>query len=397
MPADARALAWVALARSAIPQRALVTLLRAFGSPDALHTATRRELEKLVAPALAARIVAERRDEPATAELDAAARWLDEPGHNLIAWDDADYPRALLELPDAPVVLFHLGRRDLLNQRAFAIVGSRNATPQGRAIAREFAAALGGIGLTIVSGLAAGIDAAAHEGALRTAGSTIAVVATGPDRVYPAKNRSLMAEIVADGAVITEFLPGTAARKENFPRRNRLISGLARGVLVVEATLSSGSLITARLAGEQGRDVFAIPGSIHSPFSKGCHKLIREGAKLVESAEDILGELGWAGASSATQASRGAGAEDDETSANAALDETLANAGSDETPASAARDEGAARAVLEAIGHGVATVDMIVERTGLAAAVVMAELVQQELAQRVAPLPGGGWQRLRAQ
>lgn len=378
MPADARALAWVALARSAIPQRALVTLLRAFGSPDALRAATRAQLERLVAPALAARIVAGRRDDPAaSAELDTTARWLDEPGHHLIAWDDADYPRALFELSDAPVALFHLGRRDLLNQPTFAIVGSRNATPQGTAIAREFAAALAGTGLTIVSGLAAGIDAAAHEGALRTAGSTIAVVATGPDRVYPAKNRSLMAEIVADGTVVTEFLPGTPARKENFPRRNRLISGLARGVLVVEATLSSGSLITARLAGEQGRDVFAIPGSIHSPFSKGCHKLIREGAKLVESAQDIVGELGWAGASPAVQATRGAGAEGDETSANAA------------------REKHTAGAVLDAIGHGVATVDMIVERTGLAAAVVMAELVRQELAQRVAPLPGGGWQRLR--
>lgn len=388
MPADARALAWVALARSAIPQRALVTLLRAFGSPDALHAATRSELEKLVAPALAARIVAGRRGEPAaSAELDATARWLDEPGHHLIAWDDADYPRALFELPDAPPALFHLGRRDLLNRPAFAIVGSRNATPQGAAIAREFAAALGGAGLTIVSGLAAGIDAAAHEGALRTAGSTIAVVATGPDRVYPAKNRSLMADIVADGAVVTEFLPGTEARKGSFPRRNRLISGLARGVLVVEATLSSGSLITARLAGEQGRDVFAIPGSIHSPFSKGCHKLIREGAKLVESVQDIIGELGWGGAPSAVQASRGAGVERDEPSANGARGEAIANA---------AREDATARAVLDAIGHGVATVDMIVERTGLAAAFVMAELVRQELAERVAPLPGGGWQRLRA-
>lgn len=373
MPADARTLAWVALARSAIPPRALVTLLRTFGAPEALQAATRAQLDKLVGPALGGRIAAARgAGHASVAELDATARWLDEPGHHLIAWDDADYPRALLELPDAPVALFHLGRRDLLNRPALAIVGSRNATPQGKAIAREFAAALGGAGLTIVSGLAAGIDTAAHEGALPSEGGTIAVVATGPDRVYPASNRVLMAAIASDGAIVTEFLPGTPSRKESFPRRNRLISGLARGVLVVEATLSSGSLITARLAGEQGRDVFAIPGSIHSPFSKGCHKLIREGAKLVESVDDVLGELGWAASADAAPTSRDVTVEADERGASDAV----------------------ATAVLEAIGHDVATVDMIVERTGLAAAVVVSELVRQELAERVAALPGGGWQRL---
>ena len=381
MPVDARTLAWVALARSAIPPRALVTLLRAFGSPDALQAATRTQLDRVVGPALGERIAAARgADAARAAELEAAARWLDEPGHHLIAWDDADYPRALLELADAPVALFHLGRRDLLGRRALAIVGSRNATPQGEAIAREFATALGTAGLTIVSGLATGIDTAAHEGALRTQGGTIAVVATGPDRVYPAKNRGLMAAIARDGAVVTEFLPGTPARKENFPRRNRLISGLARGVLVVEATLSSGSLITARLAGDQGRDVFAVPGSIHSPFSKGCHKLIREGAKLVESVDDIVGELGW------TAAPSGGGAAE----AGRAGEAGTGAAGT------GAADERTASIVLDAIGHGVATVDMIVERTGLVASVVMAELVRQELAQRVAGLPGGGWQRIGA-
>jgi DNA processing protein len=379
MPADARTLAWVTLARSALPQRALVTLLRAFGSPDALHSATQAQLDKVVGAALAGRIVAARRaDATDVAGIDSTLRWLDQSGHHLIAWDDADYPRALLELADAPAVLFHLGRRDLLNRPALAIVGSRNATPQGKQTAREFAAALGSAGLTIVSGLAAGIDTAAHEGALSSEGGTIAVVATGPDRVYPAKNRKLMAAIAADGAVVTEYLPGTPARKENFPRRNRLISGLARGVLVVEATLSSGSLITARLAGEQGRDVFAIPGSIHSPFSKGCHKLIRDGAKLVESVEDVVGELGWSRVPAATAVTAPAVA----SGAPAATSE----------PARGAADD-AARAVLEAIGHGVATVDLIVARTGLAAAIVVAELVRHELAQRVAALPGGGWQR----
>ena len=225
--------------------------------------------------------------------LGATSRWLDDPSHHVVAWDDAHYPRALLDIGHAPPVLFFIGRREILNRPAFAIVGSRNATPQGKANAREFAQALASAGLTIVSGLALGIDAAAHEGALTTEASTLAVVGTGPDRVYPARNRDLARRIADAGGIVSEFLPGTPPRKENFPRRNRLISGLARGVLVVEATLSSGSLITARWAGEQGREVFAIPGSIHSPFAKGCHKLIREGAKLVETAQDVLDELGF--------------------------------------------------------------------------------------------------------
>ena len=220
--------------------------------------------------------------------------WLAEPGHELIAWDDADYPQALLELGFAPPVLYFVGRREFLNRPALAIVGSRNATAQGRDNAQAFAQALSEAGITIVSGLAVGIDAAAHRGGLAGPGSTLAVVGTGPDRVYPARHRDLAHAIVAQGGMLSEFAPGTPPAAWNFPRRNRLISGLARGVLVVEAALSSGSLITARYAGEQGREVFAIPGSIHSPLSKGCHKLIREGAKLVETAQDILVELGLA-------------------------------------------------------------------------------------------------------
>src|SRR5206468_1538900 len=193
-------------------------------------------------------------------------------------------------------VLFHVGRRELLNRPSVAIVGSRNATPQGIENSRAFAAALADAGITIVSGLAIGIDAAAHEGALRHDGSTIAVVGTGLDRVYPARHRELARSISTRGALLSEYPPGTPTLKENFPRRNRLLSGMVRGVLVIEATLSSGSLITARLAGEQGRDVFAMPGSIHSPFSKGPHRLIREGAKLVETADDVLAEIGLAAA-----------------------------------------------------------------------------------------------------
>ncbi len=214
------------------------------------------------------------------------------PGHHLVAWDDPDYPRALLELGHAPPSLYFVGRREFLNRPALAIVGSRHATAQGTDDARNFAQALADAGITIVSGLALGIDAAAHEGALRGAGSTLAVVGTGLDRVYPARHRDLARRIAASGGLLSEFAPGTPPRASHFPRRNRLISGLARGVLVVEAAPQSGSLITARYAGEQGREVFAIPGSIHSPLAKGCHQLLREGAKLVETAQDVLDELG---------------------------------------------------------------------------------------------------------
>ena len=226
--------------------------------------------------------------------IDAALAWAAEPGNAILALADAAYPKRLLDTPDPPTVLYAKGRTELLNAPALAIVGSRNATPQGEANAEAFATTLANAGLTIVSGLALGIDAAAHRGGLRGKSSTIAVIGTGIDRVYPARNQALARDIATQGCIISEFPLGTQALKENFPRRNRVISGLARGCLVVEAAERSGSLITARLSGEQGRDVFAIPGSIHSPLSKGCHKLIKQGAKLVDDASDILDELGLA-------------------------------------------------------------------------------------------------------
>ena len=290
----------------------------------------------------------------------------DEPGHGLVAWDDPDYPRPLLEIGDPPPVFYCLGRRELLAAPGFAIVGSRNATPQGRADAQAFAAALSAAGFTIVSGLALGIDAAAHRGGLAHAGSSIAVVGTGLDRVYPAANRDLAHELAARGLVISEFAPGTPPLKQNFPRRNRLVSGLSRGVLVVEATISSGSLITARLAGEQGREVFALPGSIHSPFSKGGHKLIREGAKLVETAQDILDELGIPARAPGPRA----------------------------LPASTVAHDPAATAIAAALGYDPADVDTLAARTGLPAAAVAAALTALELDGRVAALAGGLWQRI---
>ena len=365
MSIDRRVDAWGTLAQKALPQRALVALLRAFGDPISVLAATRAQLRSIVSESETDRVLA-----PLAAERSKATRaWLETAGHELIAWDDADYPRALLDVGDAPPVLFHIGRRDLLNRTSIAIVGSRNATPQGIENARAFAAALADAGVTIVSGLALGVDAAAHEGALHHAGSTIAVVGTGPDRVYPARNRALARAIADRGTLISEYPPGTPARKENFPRRNRLLSGLARGVLVVEATPSSGSLITARLAGEQGRDVFAIPGSIHSPFSKGPHKLIREGAKLVETAEDVLAEIGLSGP---------------------------ARAASSDVSADGAPREPRLAALLEAIAHDPVDLDRLIERTHMRADELQAALTTLELDGRIAALPGGRWQRLDA-
>ncbi len=232
--------------------------------------------------------------------------------------------------------------------------------------AESFAAALSAAGFTIASGLAQGIDAAAHRGGLSATGSSIAVIGTGPDRIYPAANRDLGLRLAEEGGVLSEFPLGTPPLPSNFPRRNRLLSGLSRGVLVVEATLASGSLITARFAAEQGREVFAIPGSIHSPFSKGSHRLIRDGAKLVETAQDVLEELG-------ETASRGTSSPDV----------------SDPDP------EGDAGRVLEALAHDPAGVDALTARTGLAAGVVSVALVELELSGRVAPIPGGLFQRVR--
>jgi DNA processing protein len=352
--------AWATLSLKALPHQALVALLRAFGNPAAVLAATRAQLGAVVPDPIAVRV-----QQPVAPESLAATReWLADPTHEIVAWDDPDYPRALLDLGHAPPALFFVGRRELLNRPALAIIGSRNATAQGAENARAFAQALSQAGLTIVSGLAVGIDAAAHQGAMAGEGSTLAVVGTGLDRVYPARHRDLAHRIAERGGLISEFPPGTPPRDSNFPRRNRLISGLARGVLVVEAALSSGSLITARYAGEQGREVFAIPGSIHSPLSKGCHKLIRDGAKLVEKAQDILEEFGMAAgiASAATQ------------------EAVQVSAGED--------------AVLDALGGDSADVDTLVARTAMATDVVVAALTNLELNGRVAALPGGLWQRL---
>ncbi len=331
-------------------------LLAAFGLPPAIFAAGR----------LAVRSVAGDRadtlfDFAAGEAVDRALAWAEEATHHIVTLADPDYPPALLGIADPPVLLYVRGDPALLARPSLAVVGSRNATPQGRRTAADFARTLAESGLAIVSGLALGIDAAAHRGALDAGGATIAVVGTGADRLYPARNRDLALEIAGRGAIVSEFPLGTPAVAHNFPRRNRIISGLARGVLVVEAAPESGSLITARLAGEQGREVFAIPGSIHSPLARGCHRLIRDGAKLVETARDVLEELGQTAPAPAP----------------------LATAVAPSEPP-----------LLAALGHAPCGFDELVERTGMAPENLLAALLELELAGRLAPLPGNRYQRL---
>ena len=217
-----------------------------------------------------------------------AAEWLQRPGHRLIAWHDPDYPAALRTISGAPLMLFIAGNAALLHDPAVAIVGTRSASVGGRTLARQFARQFADAGLVVVSGLAAGIDGAAHEGALEAKGDTIAVLGSGPDLCYPAQHRDLHARIAARGLLVSEYPPGTQPTRDHFPARNRIIAGLAQGTLVVEAAARSGALITAQFAADAGREVWAIPGSIHDPQTRGCHRLIRDGAQLVESAEDVL-------------------------------------------------------------------------------------------------------------
>ena len=304
-------------------------------------------------------------DSAAVAEAVAqASAWASEPGHAVVTLADDAYPKPLLEIADPPTLLYAQGRLDLLGRPALAVVGSRNATAQGERNAESFAQAFSEVGLTIVSGLALGIDAAAHRGGLAGPGSTIAVLGTGIDVIYPARNAPLASEIKQRGLLLSEFPLGTRAVAHNFPRRNRLICGAAQGCLVVEAALASGSLITARAAAEQGREVFAIPGSIHSPLSKGCHALIKAGAKLVESADDVLTELaGFRRTGSATTG-------------------TARTAMPDREP------------LLVQMGFDPIDVDSLCARAGLSAEQVSSELLRLELAGQVAALPGGLYQRL---
>jgi DNA processing protein len=355
MQPDAELAAWIKL--SLIPGlggQGLRKLLAAFGLPQQVLAAGRTALSRTVSAEIAGRICSDLD----AAAVDAVLEWAAVDDHAVLTLADADYPRLLLEIPDPPAVLYLHGRRELIGRPGLAVVGSRNATPQGVSNAEQFARSFSAAGLTIVSGLALGIDAAAHLGGLDQAGSTIAVLGTGADILYPQRNRALGERISREGLIVSEFPLGTPPHGSNFPRRNRIISGLARGCLVVEAALASGSLITARLAADQGRDVFAIPGSIHSPHAKGCHALIKQGAKLVESAQDLLQELGMEG-----------------------FDEP------------AAANIPALTGLLGHLGYDPCDIDMLCARSGLTAAAVSAMLLQLELDGKVASLPGGQYQR----
>ncbi len=270
-----------------LDSQSLRLLLTTFGPPDQIFATPTYALQQVVGSAIAAIIVRGWSEE----ELVPIEAWLVDPNNHIVTLSDPDYPQALLSAFDPPMLLYVKGRRELLNRPALAVVGSRNATSQGLGNAEAFSRAASAAGLCIVSGMAQGIDAAAHSGGLRERGSSIGVVGTGLDKIYPAVNRKLAHQLAQEGALISEFPLGTPPLAENLSCRNRLISGLSLGCLVVEASLRSGTLIAARMALESGRDVFAIPGSIHTPQAKGCHRLIKQGAKLVECAQDIFEEL----------------------------------------------------------------------------------------------------------
>jgi len=307
----------------------------------------------------------------ADGEVDADLRWLEAANHHLLTIDSEDFPPLLARTPGAPSALFVVGATEPLWRAQIGIVGSRSPTSGGRDNARSFSAAFAAAGMCITSGLAEGIDAEAHRAALDAGALTVAVMGTGPDRVYPASHRAL-AHAIADsgGALVSEFPPGTGARREHFPRRNRIIAGLALGVLVVEAGLRSGALITARLAGEAGREVFALPGSIHNPMVRGCHRLIRDGAALVESAEEVLAAL--------TPAARELGA---------LLGERLAAPPAKVATDASADDPERAR-LWQALGFDPVGIDALVERTGLTVEVLSSMLLLMELEGRVAVVHG---------
>lgn len=338
-------------------------LLAACGGPEAVFSARPATLQALAGPDVA-QALSRAPDAVLLDRLQAARLWLagGDDRQALVPGDPA-FPPLLLQTADPPLLLYVQGDARRLGAPAVAVVGSRHATAQGLENARAFATALSQQGWVVVSGMAQGIDAAAHEGALAGAGGTVAVVGTGLDRVYPARHRELAHRIAAHGALVSEFAPGTPALAENFPLRNRIIAGLAQGTLVVEAAVQSGSLITARLASEAGREVLAIPGSIHAPQSRGCHALIKQGAKLVETAADVLDEL-------AGPAQR-----------QAALPLALPDAEGDDP-------------VLQALGHDPVTLDALMARTGWSAAELSARLMTLELDGAVTRLPGGLYQRL---
>ncbi|AJP59291.1 DNA protecting protein DprA [Pandoraea vervacti] len=454
---------WLRLCHApGVPPAAVRRLLATLGPPGAIFAASRGVLTEVVPREVVSRLLARTSAELET-QISCTLAWARQPGCTVLTLSEAAYPRALLTLGDAPPILYCRGDAALMNraqdardvasgtdstggmggrgdigEMAAALVGSRRATPQGRENARHFARVLGDAGVTVVSGLAAGIDAAAHEGALETAGRTCAVIGTGADIVYPSRHHALAERIAERGLLLSAFPLGTPPRPEHFPRRNRLIAALARCTVVIEATTHSGSLITARLAGELGRDVLAVPGSIHAPQSRGCHVLIRDGATLVTSPEDVFEAMGIADVpgrprpqspekTADSPARQGGRRRRGATGRRASVADTITDTDTDTTsdpgdepilrdpshenaliapdvltatrsappePASTAGPPQGTAAVLEALGYDPVNADTLCERSGLGIAAVLSQLGALELDGLVARLPGGRFARL---
>ncbi len=432
--------AWLRLSLApGLKPAALRLLLSAFGLPAAILQQEHETLAAIAGEAAARAALAPTGPE-FDAQLDAVIAWRELPGNQIVTLDDPAYPPALLTMPDPPPLLYIKGRLELLHRRAVALVGSRSATPQGLEDAERFARTISTAGVTVVSGLAQGIDGAAHRGGLDGIGSTVAVIGTGADLVYPSAHHALARQIAAQGAILSEWPLGTPARAANFPQRNRLIAGLVSGVLIVEAAMRSGSLITARLANEMGRDIFALPGSIHAPLSRGCHRMIKQGAKLVETPDEVLEELGFAKAApiSAPASPPGAGIrgqrggtgaladavfstpddashkvsdsasnrEPDSASARSAASadkyaDTATYASAESRPA-ATRTHGShapapsdpdAQRLLAALGHAPTSLEILATRTEMDYAILQTTLLQLELAGHISALPGGRYTR----
>lgn len=383
LPHPTASRAWLTLLRApGIGGVKLRSLLDHFGTVDSILAAKPPQWRAAGMPASAIQSL----QSIDTARIDADLAWLDEPTHHLLTWDSDDYPELLRNTPQAPAGLFVAGDPDLLWRAQIAIVGSRNPTDGGRANARDFSRTLAKSGLLVTSGLADGIDAAAHRAALDIGHPTIAVIATGPDLVYPIKNRQLSSDIAQHGAIVSEFPPGTEARREHFPRRNRIIAGLSLGTLVVEAAMRSGALITARLAGEAGREVFALPGSIHNPLAKGCHRLIRDGAALVESAPEIIEALApHAGQLADALRLRLADPADSTAGSSAAASSSTETVDGLRSQQDADPDYATLR---QALGFDPVAIDVLAERTGLTVEALSSMLLLMELDGRVSASHG---------
>lgn len=402
--------AWLRLANArGLRPAALCALLRAFGLPQHVFA---QPFEALAAAAgtEAARAALAPPAANFAQQVAAVAAWCAQPGHALVTLADPAYPPRLLTMPDPPALLYVQGRLDLLHARSVAVVGSRSATPQALEDATRFARTLAAAGVTVVSGLASGVDGAAHQGALDERGGTVAVIGTGADLVYPAGHHALAAQIASRGAIVSEWPLGTPARSANFPQRNRVIAALVEGVIVVEAAMRSGSLITARLANEMGRDVFALPGSVHAPLSRGCHRLIKEGAQLVETPEEVLEALRFTQPAPRARRTRAPRERDSTDTMTLPLEfeaqppRLARDNAQSEPPAEAARGRAAAtarpaalapeaHALLAALGHAPATLEILAQRTDMTEAALQATLLQLELAGHVSALPGGRFTR----